>query len=88
MLEWENGPYTHTYTHTHRHTHTHIYTHTHTHTHTKEVKTEQLATQERLSFGHLLSKLFAKMSYVPGRFNGNADLLTFTKLASLARGHP
>ena len=52
------------------------------------MKTEQFATQERLSFGHLLSKLFAKMSYVPGRFNGNADLLTFTKLASLARSHP
>ena len=31
---------------------------------------------------------FLKLSYVPARFNGNADLLTFTKLAILARGHP
>ena len=28
---------------------------------------------------------FLKLSYVPARFNGNADLLTFTKLAILAR---
>ena len=29
-----------------------------------------------------------KLSYVLARFNGNADLLTFTKLVILARGHP
>ena len=45
-------------------------------------------TTQKFQFSDLVSKLFAKISYVPARFNGNADLLTFTKLASLARGHP
>ena len=45
-------------------------------------------TTQKFQFSDLVSKLFAKISYVPARFNGNADLLTFTKLASLARSHP
>ena len=43
---------------------------------------------KNVQFIHLLSKLFAIISYVPARFNGIADLLTFIKVASLARGHP
>ena len=41
-------------------------------------------TTQKFQFSDLLSKLFAKISYVPVRFNGNTDLLTSTKLASLA----
>ena len=78
MLEWENDPHT--------HTHTHIMARYYIMTYHDSVL--RYHTKISVQWTSKYINCFLKLSYVPARFNGNADLLTFTKLAILARGHP